>query len=167
MSIRILLVAVFVLATAAFGQVTTDGAFQVRYAANLNFGDSVINTTNTGARGADLQSGTSASITRNLRERLRVFAGRADDLVLHLSRDAEWTRFPFGAARFDQQYPDPGGADFHRHQAAGQRSAGRILQRGRSRRSDARPDGMGFDAEGGPGWRVSGDRDCVPSRHAQ
>jgi hypothetical protein len=63
MSIRILLVAVFVLATAAFGQVTTDGAFQVRYAANLNFGDSVINITNTGARGADLQSGTSASIT--------------------------------------------------------------------------------------------------------
>lgn len=62
MSFRTLLVVVVVLATTAFAQ-TTDSPFQVRYASNLNFGDSVINITNSGARGADLQSGTSASTT--------------------------------------------------------------------------------------------------------
>jgi hypothetical protein len=34
--------------------VTTDSPFQVRYASNLNVGDSVINITNTGANGASL-----------------------------------------------------------------------------------------------------------------
>src|SRR3954468_7829076 len=44
-------------------QVSTDNAFQVRYASNLNVGDSVINITNTGARGGVAnQSGTTASI---------------------------------------------------------------------------------------------------------
>jgi hypothetical protein len=37
--------------------------FQVRYASNLNIGDSFINITNSGARGAGLGSGTSASTT--------------------------------------------------------------------------------------------------------
>src|SRR3954452_2332329 len=57
-----------VFAGAAFSQVsatnvTLDGPFQVRYASNLNVGDSVINITNSGARGAANQAGTSASIT--------------------------------------------------------------------------------------------------------
>lgn len=38
-------------------------AFQVSYSANLNIGDSVINITNTGARGAGLAAGTTASVT--------------------------------------------------------------------------------------------------------
>ena len=67
MSIRFLLLAVVVLATAfAQNPITTDSPFQVRYAANLNFGDAVINITNSGALGAGLQSGTSASITGSL-----------------------------------------------------------------------------------------------------
>jgi hypothetical protein len=43
----------FVLATAAYGQAIAgapDDAFQVRYAANLNVGDSVINVTNAGTQ---------------------------------------------------------------------------------------------------------------------
>ena len=52
----------------AFSQpnVTLDSPFQVRYASNLNIGDSVVNITNSGARGAGLQAGTSASITGSL-----------------------------------------------------------------------------------------------------
>ena len=52
------------LATAmAYAQVSTDNAFQVRYASNLNVGDSVVNISNTGARGGvGLASGTSASV---------------------------------------------------------------------------------------------------------
>jgi hypothetical protein len=57
-----------VFAGAAYSQisptnVTLDGPFQIRYASNLNIGDSVVNISNTGARGASLPSGTSASIT--------------------------------------------------------------------------------------------------------
>ena len=37
--------------------------YQLNYFPNLNIGDSVINITNTGARGAGLQSGTSASVS--------------------------------------------------------------------------------------------------------
>ena len=40
-----------------------DTSFQVRYASNLNSGDSLINITNSGARGAGLAAGTSASTT--------------------------------------------------------------------------------------------------------
>jgi hypothetical protein len=43
--------------------VTLDSPFQVRYASNLNVGDSVINITNSGARGAALSSGTTAATT--------------------------------------------------------------------------------------------------------
>jgi hypothetical protein len=46
--------------------VTLDSPYQVRYASNLNIGDSVINLTNTGARGAGLQAGTSVSITGSI-----------------------------------------------------------------------------------------------------
>jgi hypothetical protein len=59
-----LLVLALVAIATAFAQVAAmDSPYQVRYASNLNIGDSVINITNSGARGADLQSGTSASIT--------------------------------------------------------------------------------------------------------
>ena len=44
--------AALALSTAAFGQIDT--SFQIRYAANLTSGDSVINITNTGANGASL-----------------------------------------------------------------------------------------------------------------
>ena len=43
--------------------VTLDTPYQVKYASNLTIGDSVINITNTGARGAGLGFGTSASVT--------------------------------------------------------------------------------------------------------
>jgi hypothetical protein len=47
----------------AFAQGEADSPFQVRYASNLAVGDSVVNITNTGARGGvGFQSGTTASI---------------------------------------------------------------------------------------------------------
>jgi hypothetical protein len=46
---------------AAYAQ--TDTPYQVKYASNLNIGDSYINITNSGANGAGLGSGTSASVT--------------------------------------------------------------------------------------------------------
>ncbi len=42
---------------------TNDSSFQVRYTSNLNLSDSVINITNSGARGAGVAAGTSASTT--------------------------------------------------------------------------------------------------------
>jgi hypothetical protein len=47
---------VVLLSTAAIAQnpVTADSPFQVRYAANLNIGDSVVNITNTGATGSNI-----------------------------------------------------------------------------------------------------------------
>ena len=54
----------FALTAVAFAQpVTLDTPFQIRYVANLNLGDSVINITNSGARGAGLAAGTTASTT--------------------------------------------------------------------------------------------------------
>ncbi len=47
--------------TAITRQSTMDTPFQARYFANLHVGDSVINLTNTGARGASVYAGTSAS----------------------------------------------------------------------------------------------------------
>ena len=57
--------AAFALAAGALAQpnTTEDHHFQVRYASNLNVGDSVINITNSGARGAGLAAGTSAATT--------------------------------------------------------------------------------------------------------
>lgn len=67
MYLRSLLIAALVMSMAAFAQDTgQDSPFQVRYASNLNIGESVINITNSGARGADLQAGTTASITGSI-----------------------------------------------------------------------------------------------------
>ena len=54
-----------VTAVSAFSQ-AVDTPFQVRYAANLAVGDSVVNITNSGASGAALQSGTTATITGSI-----------------------------------------------------------------------------------------------------
>jgi hypothetical protein len=60
MNLRIptLLFVALALATAAFGQAVAGpaDAFQVRYASNLNIGDSVINITNAGSQGPALQN---------------------------------------------------------------------------------------------------------------
>jgi len=63
--LRNMLFAASVFSIVIFAQpnATLDTQYQVRYASNLNLGDSVVNITNTGARGAGIQSGTSASIT--------------------------------------------------------------------------------------------------------
>jgi hypothetical protein len=65
MNLRNILLVALALSMAAYAQpnVTLDSPFQVRYAANLNIGESYINITNSGARGAALPAGTSASTT--------------------------------------------------------------------------------------------------------
>ena len=65
MLLRTFILATMVTTVAAYAQnpITADSSYQVKYASNLNVGDSVINLTNTGARGAGLGSGTSASVT--------------------------------------------------------------------------------------------------------
>ncbi len=57
MHLRNVVVAALALAVAAFAQnpIAADSPFQVRYAANLNLGESWINISNTGANGASLQ----------------------------------------------------------------------------------------------------------------
>ena len=64
-TLRSTLIASFALSMVAFAQpnATVDTQYQVRYISNLNLGDSVINITNSGARGAGLAAGTSASTT--------------------------------------------------------------------------------------------------------
>jgi hypothetical protein len=54
MHLRNVLLAIFAVALIASAQVTTDAPFQVRYAANLNIGESYVNITNDGANGAPL-----------------------------------------------------------------------------------------------------------------
>jgi hypothetical protein len=58
MNQRLLIVSatVVLLSAAALAQnpITSDSPFQVRYAANLNIGDSVVNVTNTGATGGNI-----------------------------------------------------------------------------------------------------------------
>jgi len=56
MYLRTVIVSALALATAAFAQTpaTLDGPFQINYAANLQFGESFINITNSGANGAPL-----------------------------------------------------------------------------------------------------------------
>jgi hypothetical protein len=65
MYLRNTFVAAIICSAATFAQSnsTSDSPFQVRYASNLNVGDSVINITNSGAHGAGLSSGTSAATT--------------------------------------------------------------------------------------------------------
>ena len=64
-TLRSTLIASFALSVVAFAQppATVDTQYQVRYIANLNLGDSVINITNSGARGAGLAAGTTAATT--------------------------------------------------------------------------------------------------------
>jgi hypothetical protein len=61
---------------AAYAQnpITADSPYQVKYASNLTIGDSVVNITNTGARGAGLGSGTTASVTGALCANVYVYA---------------------------------------------------------------------------------------------
>lgn len=54
MHLRNVILVALVLAIAASAQITADSPFQVRYAANLNIGDSFINISNTGINGAPL-----------------------------------------------------------------------------------------------------------------
>lgn len=67
-NLRTVVFAAMTTVVAAYGQnpIAADSPFQVRYASNLGIGDSVINITNTGARGAGNQSGTSASLTGSI-----------------------------------------------------------------------------------------------------
>jgi hypothetical protein len=65
MKLRMLLFATMIFTVVAFAQnpITADSPYQIRYASNLAVGDSVVNISNTGARGGvTTQSGTSASI---------------------------------------------------------------------------------------------------------
>ena len=64
-SLRTTLIASFALSVVTFAQpnVTVDSPYQIRYVSNLNLGDSVINITNSGARGAGLAAGTTAATT--------------------------------------------------------------------------------------------------------
>ena len=61
-TLRTLLFAAMVTTVGAYAQ-STDTPYQVRYASNLNVGDSYINITNTGANGAVLGEGTTANVT--------------------------------------------------------------------------------------------------------
>ena len=65
--LRTLLFATMV-SVAAYAQnpIAADSPYQVKYASNLTHGDSVINITNTGAHGAGLASGTTASVTGSI-----------------------------------------------------------------------------------------------------
>jgi hypothetical protein len=71
-----------IFSVAAFAQnpITADGPYKVKYAANLNIGDSVINITNTGANGAGLGSGTTASVTGALCANVYVY--NADEEIV-------------------------------------------------------------------------------------
>src|SRR5579864_8695804 len=61
---------------AAFAQnpITADSPYQVRYASNLTVGDSVVNISNTGANGAGVGSGTTATVTGSLCANVYVYA---------------------------------------------------------------------------------------------
>jgi hypothetical protein len=67
MNLRVFVLAITASA-AAFAQAnaTLDTPFQVKYASNLNIGDSVFNISNTGAIGAALPSGTTAATTGSI-----------------------------------------------------------------------------------------------------
>ncbi|HVW86732.1 MAG TPA: hypothetical protein VHB50_18735 [Bryobacteraceae bacterium] len=55
--------------------VTADSPYQIRYASNLTIGDSVVNISNSGARGGvTLQSGTSAAVGGSICANVFVFA---------------------------------------------------------------------------------------------
>ena len=64
-SLRNTIFASIALSVVAFAQqnVPVDTPYQISYVANLNLGDSVVNITNSGARGAGLAAGTTAGTT--------------------------------------------------------------------------------------------------------
>jgi len=76
MKVRTLVLAAMSISVVAFAQnpITADSPYQVRYASNLTIGDSVVNITNTGAHGAGLGSGTSASVTGAICANVYVYA---------------------------------------------------------------------------------------------
>jgi hypothetical protein len=72
--LRTLVLTTLATAAAAFAQVSSDTAYQVKYASNLAVGDSYVNISNSGARGAvSLGSGTSASIGGSICANVYVF----------------------------------------------------------------------------------------------
>jgi len=76
MKVRTLVLAAMSISVVAFAQnpITADSPYQVKYASNLTIGDSVVNITNTGAHGAGLGSGTSASVTGAICANVYVYA---------------------------------------------------------------------------------------------
>jgi len=76
MKVRTLVLAAMSISVVAFAQnpITADSPYQVKYASNLTIGDSVINITNTGAHGAGLGSGTSATVTGAICANVYVYA---------------------------------------------------------------------------------------------
>ena len=81
-SLRNTIFASIALSVVAFAQpnVTVDTQYQVRYVANLNLGDSVVNITNSGARGAGLAAGTTAATTGAIC--VNVYAFSPDELMI-------------------------------------------------------------------------------------
>ena len=69
-------VVVISLATNVWSQnpVTADSPFQIRYASNLDVGESWVNITNSGANGAGLNSGSGASTTGAICANVYVFS---------------------------------------------------------------------------------------------
>jgi len=69
-------VVVLSLATNVWSQnpITADSPFQIRYASNLDVGESWVNITNSGARGAGLDSGSGASTTGAICANVYVFS---------------------------------------------------------------------------------------------
>lgn len=82
LKLRTLLFAAMTTTVAVYAQnpITADSPFQVRYASNLNAGDSVINITNTGARGAANPSGTTADRVGSIC--VNVYAFSADEQLV-------------------------------------------------------------------------------------
>ncbi len=78
---QFILLAAFASASVVFAQpATTDTPYQVRYATKLDVADSVVNITNGGARGASLNSGTSAATTGAICANIFVFSPGEDML---------------------------------------------------------------------------------------
>lgn len=77
-----LILAATLIPVAAYAQnpMTTDSPYQIRYISNLSAADSVINITNTGASGANLGSGSAATIAGSICANVYAFA--ADEEIV-------------------------------------------------------------------------------------